>query len=181
MKIRWLLILLIIGGAVLPASAMRIMQPSPERHLDDVLEYGDRVLAPVDWYVWQGFETLNDLHTSVQWFHRTQAASVQIIRYDMTHTTQVDDPLAWFASAEFWDKIYEFHQSYEREVQCTIEETLIIKTTGLDSRDRDTVGRAWFYQTEPHIYWAVIFNFPDSALLEEYAARFFPDTPDCEE
>jgi hypothetical protein len=158
--------------------AVSAQDDTPRREIYTVLAYGDEVFEPDVWLVSAASEQAS--RTTVQW----TADSMQAVAYvDYLH---FDDGATAKAIAEYfddegWAVILSNYEDSERTALCTSDDLKLYEYAVTFEGD-PYLMRYWIEQVSDTRVAAanLVFREDDIEIMDEYAARFFPDLISCD-
>jgi hypothetical protein len=176
--IRVIQLLIMVTALLAAAFVVSAQDETPPREIYTVLAYGDDVFEPEVWLVSAASEQAS--RTTAQW----TADSMQAVAYvDYLHFDEGATAKAIhdYFDEDGWEVILSNYEEFEQTNRCSLDD--------LDLYEYDVT-----FEGEPYLmrYWIekvsdsrvaaanLVFREDDVALMDEYAARFFPDLISCE-
>lgn len=169
-----LVALIVIFNAALLARAQD--EKPPEREIYTVLAVGDDVFEPDIWFA-SATETVG--MTTAQWNAPSISALSYLIYRHFDEGIKPEDVASYFDNAWF-EAAFANYESWKKVGVC-YDGDLTLNKFNLKLYDTDFAMRYWVEPVSDTRVKAIFIVFPsaDVAGLDDYAARLYPDLPDC--
>jgi hypothetical protein len=165
---------ILIFGAALLTSAQD--DKPPLREIYKALSYGDEVFEPDLWFA-SATETVG--MTTAQWNAPSISALSYLVYRHFDEGIQPEDVGTYFDNAWF-EAAFANYESWRKVGVCYDDDTALHKFN-LRLYDTDYAMRYWVEPVSDTRVMAIFIVFPSADVpgLDDYAARLYPDLPDC--
>jgi hypothetical protein len=156
-------------------------EPDTRRELYTVLEYGDQVFEPGEWFVYAAKDSETSSYVAWKTREDTTIGSITIVHFTREVTTDV--LVEYLDKAIFNESLAEV-ATWEFTNNCEKDGTLLYEfslTWSGGTLKGDSIGRYWAEPKDGDAAWFTVLVFPmeKTDLLNEYAAAFYPLFVSC--